>query len=85
MADEVVEVLLAGDPEFLQELSATTGLTAEEIAADPLAFIPIDRMNSVFNSWTTQIAAAGEFPDVVIDPAIGAWDPVTRLYTPAGG
>jgi hypothetical protein len=85
VADEAVAVLILDDAEFLDELAASTGLTIEEITADPLSFLQADDVSRVFNSWTTEIAEQLGFPEVVMDPLVGEWDPVFRQFTPAGG
>lgn len=84
VADEVVVELFSDDAEALEALAATIGLGVEEIAADPLAFLSIEEANRIFNTWTTEIANAGEFAEVEVDPAVGEWDPVFRQLVPAG-
>jgi hypothetical protein len=84
VADEVVVELVAADDETLQALADAVGLGVDEVAADPLGFLSIEEANRIFNTWTTEIANAGEFAEVEVDPAVGEWDPVFRQLVPAG-
>lgn len=85
VADEVTVLLVRDNQEALQFIADNTGLGVDEIAADPLAYLSIEEASRIFNSWTTEIANAGEFAEVVVDPQLGEWDPVFRGIVPAGG
>ena len=85
IADEVVFELAAQDDELIAAVAQDVGVAVDTVLADPHAFLTLAESGRLFNSWTTELAEAGELATVVVDPDIGIWEPVLRELIPASG
>ena len=83
--DAVVSRLIVDAPGLIDTLAGVSGATPEQIRADPLEYVPREQVGELFGAWTIDKGISGEFPEVVVDPEIGTWDPATGRLIPSGG